>query len=357
MRCAADFVILSLSMDKKEDVMQYAFQLLPHPNVRYQAALEKLGKAELQCMLRALDVFTEPRMESIGGIPFLAFECRELTQKELGWLSYLSGVYLWTRREGEALMALTRPAKCYLPGEMAELLKYKGKTNAAFTSLMLNLARSQSAFAREERPLTVLDPMCGKGTTLYCALAQGMNAVGMDKDRRDLKEAMDFVSRFFQMERIKHSLSQGSRSSPKGPAAPEAVYTLADTREHYQAGDTRTLRFLLGDTRQAGALLRKSPVELLVADLPYGVQHAPEDGGRTESFAQLLRGALPAWREAVRPGGAMALSFNRYTLSKSRLSEWAQEAGWLPLLEAPLDDLEHYVEQAVNRDVLLCRRP
>ena len=27
--------------------MQYAFQLLPHPNVRYQSALEKLGKAEL----------------------------------------------------------------------------------------------------------------------------------------------------------------------------------------------------------------------------------------------------------------------------------------------------------------------
>lgn len=39
--------------------MQYAFQLLPHPNVRYQSALEKLGKAELQCMLLALDVFTE----------------------------------------------------------------------------------------------------------------------------------------------------------------------------------------------------------------------------------------------------------------------------------------------------------
>ena len=45
--------------------MQYAFQLLPHPNVRYQSALEKLGKAELQCMLLALDVFTEHEWKAL----------------------------------------------------------------------------------------------------------------------------------------------------------------------------------------------------------------------------------------------------------------------------------------------------
>ena len=336
--------------------MQYAFQLLPHPNVRYQSALEKLGKAELQCMLLALDVFTEPRVESIGGTPFLTFECSALNEKALEQLSFLSSVYLWTRRDGEALIPLARPRERYLPEEMAEVLKYKGKTNAAFTSLMLNLARSQSAFFHEKRPLTVLDPLCGKGTTLYCALAQGMHAVGLDRDRKDLKEAMDFVNRSLQNQRIKHSLVQGSRSVPKGPAVPEATYTLADTREHYQAGDTRTLRFLLGDTRQVGFLMRKTPVELLVTDLPYGVQHAPEDGGRPESFETLLRKALPAWREAVRPGGAMALSFNSYTLTKRHRSAWAQEAGWLPKLDSPLDDLEHYVEQAVNRDVLICYR-
>lgn len=337
--------------------MQYAFQLLPHPNVRYQSALEKLGKAELQCMLLALDIFTQPQVELIGGIPFLTFECPALHTQALEQLSSLSCVYLWTRREGEALIPFKRPRERYLSEDMAEVLKYKGKTNAAFTSLMLNLARSQSAFFNEERPLTVLDPMCGKGTTLYCALAQGMHAVGMDRDRKDLKEAMDFVNRSLQNQRIKYSLFQGSRSVPKGPAVPEAAYTLADTREHYQAGDTRTLRFLLGDTRQVGTLLRKTPADLLVADLPYGVQHAPENGGRPESFETLLRKALPVWREAVRPGGAMALSFNSYTLAKRQLSLWAQEAGWLPKHEAPLDDLEHYVEQAVNRDVLVCYRP
>lgn len=336
--------------------MQYAFQLMPHPNVRYQAALAKLGKAELVRMLHALGHEIIPTIEQIGGTDFFIFDSPELSQEELSFLAPLSCTYLWARREGAALLPLTRPGEKYLPGEMAEVLKYKGKINAAFTMLMLNLARAESAFAREKRPLTVLDPMCGKGTTLYCALEQGMNAVGIDRDRKDLKEAMDFVNRSLQMQRVKHSLAQSSRSVPKGSAVPEAVYTLADTKEHYQAGDTRTLRFLLSDTCQAGALLRKEPVELLVADLPYGIQHAPENGGKPESFEQLMKRALPSWREAVKPGGVMAVSFNSYTLPKKHLAQWALHAGWEPLTASPLDDLEHYVEQAVNRDLLLCLR-
>ena len=336
--------------------MQYAFQILPHPNVRYQDALKKLGGAELTQMLHALGHDITWMVENIGGTDFFIFDSPELSEEELAYLAPMSSTYLWVCRAGKTLTPLARRTEKYLPGEMSEVLKYKGKTNAAFTALMLNLARAESPLGREKRPLTVLDPMCGKGTTLYCALEQGMNAVGIDRDRKDLKEAMDFVNRSLQMQRIKHSLTQGSRSVPKSAAIPEAVYTLADTREHYQAGDTRTLRFLLGDTRQAGALMRKTPADLLVTDLPYGIQHAPEGGGRPESFEQLMRRALPSWREALRPGGVMAASFNSYTLPKRKLAQWAEEAGWQPLLAPPLDDLEHYVEQAVNRDVLLCLR-
>lgn len=85
------------------------FNFYRTPNVRYQSALEKLGKAELQCMLLALDVFTEPRVESIGGTPFLTFECSALNEKALEQLSFLSSVYLWTRRDGEALIPWRGP--------------------------------------------------------------------------------------------------------------------------------------------------------------------------------------------------------------------------------------------------------
>ena len=172
--------------------MQYAFQILPHPNVRYQDALKKLGGAELTQMLHALGHDITWMVENIGGTDFFIFDSPELSEEELAYLAPMSSTYLWVCRTGKMLTPLARRTEKYLPGEMSEVLKYKGKTNAAFTALMLNLARAESPLGREKRPLTVLDPMCGKGTTLYCALEQGMNAVGVDRDRKDLKEARKY---------------------------------------------------------------------------------------------------------------------------------------------------------------------
>lgn len=333
--------------------MTYYFQLLPHANIRYRASLETLGVSELACLMRSAGLHSDISVERVGGSPFLAFDAPSLTEGQLAILSRHSAGLLLCEREGELLRPVEKTDTAYLPGDLSELLKYKGKTSAVFTRMMLNCALSVSDWPDAREPLTVLDPLCGRGTTCFVALECGMNAVGLDCDRRDLKETADYFSRYLQYHRLKHQLKQGSRTLKK-TAVPEAVYTLADTREHYQAGDTRTLTLLLGDTALAGALTRKAPAHLLVADLPYGVQHAPMEGVRTETLPQLLRRALLAWREAVRPGGAMALSFNVLTLPRERLLELVGDAGWELIATPPF---EHFVEQAVTRDVVLARRP
>lgn len=66
---------------------------------------------------------------------------------------------------------------------------------------------------------------------------------------------------------------------------------------------------------------------------------------------------LPAWRQALRPGAAMALSFNTLTLSRQKLLSLVQDASFEPLTEAPCDTFLHFVEQAVMRDVIIARRP
>ena len=73
--------------------MQYAFQLMPHPNVRYQAALAKLGKAELVRMLHALGHEIIPTIEQIGGTDFFIFDSPEVSQEELSFLAPLSCTY------------------------------------------------------------------------------------------------------------------------------------------------------------------------------------------------------------------------------------------------------------------------
>ena len=335
--------------------MHFCFQLSPHANIRYREAQGKLGQAELQVLLNGLQLSCPVSSEVIGGVTFLSFDAEELTPGQLAALSRHSAALMICERQGDLLRPLEKADHAYLTEDLAEVLKYKGKTSAVFTRMMLNCAHAASDFFTEEKPLTVLDPMCGRGTTCFVALQQGMNAVGVDVDRRDLKEATTYFERHLQFHRLKHSLDQSSRTVRK-QAIPAAVYTLADTKEHFRAGDTRTLSLFLADTGLTGELLRKQPIHLIVSDLPYGVQHAPQEGKRKESFTQLLQRVLPAWHDALLPGGAIALSFNVLTLKKADLAQMLAEAGFAPLTDAPYDDFEHFVETAVTRDFIVARR-
>ena len=335
--------------------MVFLFQLTPHANIRYREAQVKLGQAELSCLLKSLGITAEVAPCTIGGVSFLRFEADALTEKQLSALSMHSAALFIAEQHGEFLKPIEKVSHDYLTADLAEVLKYKGKTSAVFTHMMINCALAASDFFNAEEPLTVLDPMCGKGTTCFVALQQGMNAIGVDIDNRDLKECADYFERYLQFHRMKHKLDQSSRTVRKH-AVPAAVYTIADTKENFRAGETRTLSLFLGDTGLTGELCKKTPAHLLVADLPYGVQHAPQDGKRTESFLQVMKRALPQWHGAVRKGGAVALSFNTLTLKKADLVKLLAEAGFTPLTEAPYDDFEHYVEQAVNRDFVVARR-
>ncbi len=335
--------------------MVFLFQLSPHANIRYREAQVKLGQAELTCLLMGLGIHTEVTPYTMGGVSFLRFEADTLTEQQLSALSMHSAALMICEQQGELLRPIEKISHNYLSEDLAEVLKYKGKTSAVFTHMMINCALTASDFFGKDEVLTVLDPMCGRGTTCFVALQHGLNAVGVDIDNRDLKECADYFERYMQYHRMKHKLDQSSRTVRKH-AVPAAVYTIADTKEHFKEGDTRTLSLFLGDTGLTGELCKRAPAHLLVADLPYGVQHAPQDGRRRESFIQLMKRALPQWHDAVRKGGAVALSFNTLTLKKADLVTMLADAGFTPLTDAPYDDFQHFVEQAVTRDFVVARR-
>ncbi len=335
--------------------MKYCFQLLHHANIRYQESLNLLGQAELTAILQAMQVHAPVEPQSIGGAPFLCFDAPPLTPTQLAQCARHSALAFFCTEEGGLLRPLDIDRADYLPRDLAEVLKYKGKTSATFTHMMLNLARTACHAFDAHAPVTVLDPLCGRGTTLFVALQQGMNSVGMDMDRRDLKEAADYLSRYLQFHRLKHRLEQGACTA-RGQSIPDAVYTLASSKQAFQAKDTRSLRLLLGDTGCIGQVMRKSPADLLVTDLPYGVQHAPQAGHRPENFPGMLRRVLPAWHDALKPGAGVAISFNSLTLPRSTLVELLSAAGFAPREDAPYARLEHFVEQAVTRDVVVATR-
>ena len=220
----------------------------------------------------------------------------------------------------------------------------------------MNCARAAAGLTDPDRPLTVLDPLCGRGTTLFCALTMNMHAFGMDIDRHDLEEADRGFGKWAEYHRLKHRRTTASFTL-RGKSAPVTEYTVADTKEHFVAGDTRTLSLCLSDASEAGSFMRKHPADLLVTDLPYGVQHGPGEGAKLTRFDSFLRRLLPAWREALRPGGALAMSMNTFTLKKDVCIDLLTQAGFTPLTEPPYNDFLHDVEQAVRRDLIIALRP
>ena len=337
--------------------MVYSFALIKHANIRYREFVSRLGKYELISLLHSLSIDCDVLCEEAGGAEFLTFDCRPLSGPEIAFLACHSSISFMAEKVSSGdLRPLDWHPAGYLPEDLPEVLKYKGKTSVPFTMLMLNVALSATPFARSPAPVTVLDPLCGKGTTCFCALQRGMNAVGIDLDRKDVREASDYFSRYLKYHQLKHVLQQRSETFGN-TAVPVTEFVFSDTKEHYAARDTRSLVLACGDTALSPALVRKKPVHAVVADLPYGIQHAPQYGRRPETFVQLLTRALPVWKDVVVPGGALALSFNTLTLPRDKAASLVRQSGFVLCEEDRFSHFRHDVEQAVVRDVVFAIKP
>ncbi len=333
--------------------MRYVFLLRPHANIRYRASEEKLAVRELSALLSACGITSPVEERQLGGGTFLSFEADPIPAKHLRLLCSHSCVCFFAVEEDGLLRPLSPPTEQYLPDDLPEILKYKGKTSPAFTSMMLNCALATSDYAFSAEPITVLDPICGKGTSLFCAACRGMNAVGVEQDKQALREGADFFEKYLCQSRRKNEKKTGSLTIPGEKPAGDTLITYADTAEHYKAGDTRSLRFLLADTSRIPRLLKPASCQLLVADLPYGVQHAPHEEKGLSSFSSFLSASLSGWYRALAPGGAAAISFNTYTLKREELIRLMTDAGFKVNDTFPYDDFSHWVEQAVNRDLVV----
>ena len=302
--------------------------------------------------LSALGHDCDVKLGDLGGAACLAFETEGLTQRDLRMLSQLSSVYVMFEQADSGLVPMENLHPNYVGEDLPALLKYKGKTNEMFTDGMITMALASSAFIGvHDSDLTVCDPMAGRGTTLMLALRRGYHGVGVEISKADVKEACDYLTRYLEFHRIKHKKTEAALTVKGQAGGRETRFVLSDTAEHFKAGDTRTLRMIQGDTRDTLALLRAKSVHLMVTDIPYGVQKGT--AGKQDSIAGTLADALPGWHDVLMPGGVLAMSFNTYVTRRDALERLCVRAGFEIVQTA---DLAHWVEQAINRDVILARR-
>ena len=193
--------------------------------------------------------------------------------------------------------------------------------------------------------------MCGKGTTLMCALCENCDAVGVDTDAKAIREAESYLERSLKLHRIKHRRASGALTLPDGKSARWSEYALAPDAQIMRTSPL-SVRMIHGDAGGLDALIRPQSCHLAVCDLPYGVQH-----GSNMPLETLLRLALPAWAETLKRGAAIALSFNAQTLPARKVRALLAGAGLRVLEGGPYDHFEHWVEQAVTRDIAVAVLP
>ena len=350
----------------------YAFLILPSHNRVYADAAPALARAELAVLAAALPAAAiDPGSVTeavIGGVPYVRFEAGGLSQRDADVLANLSALYALFEVAGDLLRPVPLRRLDRLDDDLLTILKYPGKTNEQFTKLLLNVTLASSAFAGEagSRRLVVLDPLCGRGTTLNQALMYGFDACGADVDARDIEAYAAFIQRWLKDKRLKHQAGFAPVRRDHRVVARRLTAQFAATREEYKAGDVQRLDVVEADTTRIGEFFRDRSADLVVADLPYGVQHGSHATGRTggdrsralaRSPLELLQSAAPAWARALRPGGALGISWNTRVARREDAAGALAAAGLQVLDSAEYRAFRHRVDQSITRDILVGRKP
>jgi SAM-dependent methyltransferase len=340
----------------------HAILILPATNRVYADASVRLTRTEL-------GVFNESvlggRLHDIGerrlaGVPYVVFSAPELTERDVAFLSNLSSLYALFEVRDELLRPVpVRPLDRF-DDDLVSIQKYAGKTNEYFTKLLLNVTALATATPSDliDRRLAVLDPLCGRGTTLNQALMYGFDAAGVDLDRKDFDAYAAFIRTWLQHKRIKHRAEAGPVRRNRAVVARRLRVTLGDTKERYRAGEVSTLTVFNADTRKSLEFFKPATFDLVVTDAPYGVQHGSRAAGAlSRSPTDLLADALPVWAELLRPGGAVGIAWNTYLARREQVTRLLADNSFEVLDSPPYLGFAHRVDQAIHRDLIVARKP
>jgi hypothetical protein len=319
--------------------------LAPSANRVYAGEAPRLAAAEL-----AVTANLAATPTSVAHVDYLSFTADDpdlaaIARSSAAWALFR---VTDTPDTGEPqLTPVPLPPVAQCDDDLVTIPKYQGKTNEQFTRLLLNVTLSQ---VRAEGPVTVLDPLCGRGTTLTTAWLLGHDAAGVEADVKQVEAMAAFLKTYLRRKRVKHhaEVNPVRREGKALGRKLEAEAELPDGR--------RRLTVFTGDTRQSAALFGKRRFAAIVTDAPYGVVHGAQTDvknprSRDRSAAALLREAIPVWASQLAPGGALGLSWNALGLPRADLLHLLAAAGLTPRDEGPWQDFAHRVDSSIHRDI------
>lgn len=335
--------------------MKLALKVTPQRSTQYANMAQSLAIPELLAS-PLHPAIIEATLTTLAGQQYVLADINEDRLSSASQLQVLhrlgatSEIYEYFERIGEVQGPLLRPIEPqfqpFVPWEMIETRRYKGKTNELFTQVLLNVAIFSGAYSEQyAQPLRILDPLAGGGTTLFLGLALGYDVFGIELSRQDVETTAVFIKQYFNSEHVpyKEVDERGRR---------------AGRRYLFEVGprkQTHTLVLVHGDARDAASHLREVPggphMHAIVGDLPYGIQHFGE-------ILDLLKQALPVWEHMLLPGGTLTLAWNATRIERKAMVELLQQQTSLQVRDdPPYTQFVHTVDRVIKRrDIIVAVR-
>ena len=342
----------------------YAILSNPGHNRVYFKESKALSLAELTLGLESMKLeFTAPQGRELGGAFYVVFGTESpLNERELRTVARLSFVYALFELMGEgealSLRPISMPEALYMDASVSSILKYSGKTNELFTRLLINAA----LFSADPGtgPIRLLDPVAGKGTTLFEALALGFDAYGVELSEKSVTEGFTYLKKYLETEKYKHTTaSEKINLADKSINGKRFSADISRSKAEQKAGITKHFELVAGNSMYADRYFKKNSFHIIAGDLPYGVQHgnigaqAQKGGSLTRSPKELVSSCAGAWHTVLKPGGALALAWNSFVFSRGELAGVLEEHGFRVLTGGVYDSFEHRVDQAIRRDIIV----
>lgn len=346
--------------------MEYYLLQNPGHNWVYFSASEQLALAELSIASANFQAEVgDISIKELAGVRYLSFSSsKALEATDLSLLARLS--FSWALfvhgndSSGDpVLMPVEMQSRPFLDEKISSLMKYQGKTNEMFTRLMLNVA-IHSAYTTET--MSLLDPVAGKGTTLFEAAAKGLNAHGIEIDSKQTHEAEVYFKKFLESERvIHHDQKRQIYSSGKNNAVYVHEFRFAQSRADMKARErSRMVGFISGKAQEALRYFKGPQFHCIVGDLPYGIQHGSKKNEQLDGFTrnpeELVMESLEGWKRVLFPEGVIVLAWNSFLLRKEKLAELFTRSGFQVLRDRPYDQFEHMVDRTIKRDIIVARK-
>ncbi|MFZ5918161.1 MAG: TRM11 family SAM-dependent methyltransferase [Chloroflexota bacterium] len=326
-------------------------RVAPQKSTQYAALASSLALPEWQ-MSPLSHLIRQAEMVTIGGGDYLRLALTAIPEPAasvtLGLLAMTSEFFEYHDRIGAAEGPFLKPLEvthpACVPPDLVFTRRYRGKTNELFARFLLNAACFASDFAPTASlpRLTLLDPLCGGGTTLFQALVYGWDAYGLELDEKDVSSTQTFLQQYLRGQGIQFSHRK------------ERLRGLGRRHDFELAtGQGRPQRCVLiqADTADTPRALEGKTAHLIVADLPYGVQHKG-------ILIHLLETGLPVWGECLRPGGALALAWESSRLPRQEMITLVEAVSNLKVRRGgPFEALAHRVDRVIKRrDVVIATK-